>query len=100
LASFLRIKVNHNLSDVLIQYPMWKTLTSTQKVNRGDKIRYLYPVKKAEDLFEVVKADEHYFEILPAVDDTDLPQSIFSKKIVRYFDIGYNVQIELWEDCV
>jgi hypothetical protein len=80
---------------------MWKTLTSTQKVNRGDKIRYLYPVAtKTESLFKVVKADEHYFEVLPATDDVDLPQSIFSKKIVRYFDIGYNVQIELWEDCV
>ena len=78
---------------------MWKTLTST-RVNRGDKVRYLHPVAtKAESLFKVVKANEHYFEILPAADDDDLPQSIFSKKIVRYFDIGYNIQIELWEDC-
>lgn len=80
---------------------MWKPLTSTQKVNRGDKIRYAHPdVKKAESLFKVVKADEHYFEILPAGDDADLTQSIFSKKIVRYFDIGYYIQIELWEDCI
>jgi hypothetical protein len=101
LASFLRIKVNHNLSDVLIQYPMWKTLTSTQKVNRGDKIRYAHSaVKNAANLFNVVKADEHYFEILPASDEADLTQSIFSKKIVRYFDIGYYIQIELWEDCI
>jgi hypothetical protein len=80
---------------------MWKSLSSTQRVHSGDKIRYLYPVvKKAESLFKVVKTDEHYFEILPAVDDSDLPQSIFEKKIVRYFDIGYNIQIEVWEDCI
>jgi hypothetical protein len=80
---------------------MWKPLTTTQKVNSGDKVKYLHPdVRKAETLFKVVKTDEHYFEILPAVDDADLPQSIFAKKIVRYFDIGYNVQIEVWEDCI
>jgi hypothetical protein len=80
---------------------MWKPLTSTQRVNSGDKVRYLHPnARKAETLFKVVKADEHYFEILPAVDDTNLSQSIFSKKIVRYFDVGYNIQIEVWEDCI
>lgn len=80
---------------------MWKTLTSMQRVCRGDKIRYLHPdVKKAESLFKVVRTDEHYFELLPAVDDADLPQSIFAKKIVRYFDIGYNIQIEVWDDSM
>jgi hypothetical protein len=80
---------------------MWKPLTSTQRVTNGDKVRYLHPdVRKAETLFKVVKADEHYFELLPAVDDTNLPQSIFSKKIVRYFDVGYNIQIEVWQDCI
>ena len=96
------IKLNPNLSPVfLIQYLMWKTLTSTQRVNSGDKVRYLYPVvEKAESLYRVVKTDEHYFEILPALDSADLTQNFFSKKIVRYFDIGYNIQIEIWEDCM
>lgn len=94
------IKLNYNKAPFLIQYPMWKPLTSTQRVSNGDKVRYLYPeVRKVESLFKVVKTEEHYFEILPAVEDTDPPQSIFSKKIVRYFDIGYNVQIEVWQDC-
>ena len=79
---------------------MWKPLTSTQRVNSGDKIRYLYPVVKNPDsCFKVVKTDEHYFELLPE-DKPELSQSLFSKKIVRYFDIGYNVQIEIWDECL
>ena len=65
------------------QYPMWKPLTSTQRVNSGDKIRYLYPdVKKAECLFKVVKTDEHYFEILPVAGDADPQQVILQKKLL------------------
>jgi hypothetical protein len=80
---------------------MWKPLTSTQRVNSGDKIRYLNPdVKKAENLFKVVKTDEHYFEILPVLGDADTLQNNFTKKIVRYFDIGYNIQIEVWYECI
>jgi hypothetical protein len=80
---------------------MWKPLTSTQRVNSGDKIRYLYPdVKEAESLFKVVKTDEHYFEILPVAGNGDPLQSYFTKKIVRYFDIGYNIQIEVWDECI
>jgi hypothetical protein len=80
---------------------MWKTLAATQKVNSGDRVRYLYPIeKKADSLYRVVKTDEHYFEILPAADNADLSQNLFSKKIVRYFDIGYNIQIEIWDDCM
>jgi hypothetical protein len=80
---------------------MWKPLTSTQRVNSGDKIRYLHPdVKKAESLFKVVKADEHYFEILPVGEDADPLQLNFTKKIVRYFDIGYTIQIEVWDECI
>ncbi|OQP42799.1 hypothetical protein A4H97_11605 [Niastella yeongjuensis] len=80
---------------------MWKSLTSSQRVNSGDKIRYLYPsAQKADSFFKVIKSDEHYFEILPAMEDADLPQSFFSKKIVKYFDIGYNIQIEIWQEGV
>jgi hypothetical protein len=80
---------------------MWKPLTSTQRVNSGDKIRYLYPdVKEAESLFKVVKTDEHYFEILPVAGNDDPIQNNFTKKIVRYFDIGYNIQIEVWDECI
>jgi hypothetical protein len=79
---------------------MWKHLTSTQRVNRGDKLRFHLPydVKKTETLFKVVKTDEHYFEILPVVEEIDSLQSHSSKKIVRYFDLGYNIQIEVWDE--
>lgn len=76
---------------------MWKTLTSTQVVNRGDTIRYLHSYEqKVESIFTVVKTDAHYFEILPVIDDDETLQSHSSKKIVRYFDVGYNINIEVW----
>lgn len=78
---------------------MWKHLTSTQRVNRGDKLRFHLPYdEKKEFLFKVVKTDEHYFEILPVVEEIDSLQSHSSKKIVRYFDLGYNIQIDVWDE--
>ncbi|THU38107.1 hypothetical protein FAM09_15590 [Niastella caeni] len=80
---------------------MWKSLAFTQRVCRGDKIRFnqSHPaVNSLETLFEVVKADEHYFEILPISQDCDAFQNL-AKKIVRYFDIGYYLQIEIWEEA-
>ena len=76
---------------------MWKTLTATQVVNRGDTIRYLHSYeKKTESLFKVVRTDAHYFEILPVIENDDSLPGHSSKKIVRYFDVGYNVNIEVW----
>lgn len=80
---------------------MWKSLTSTQKVNSGDKIRYLYPnMQNAESFYQVIKTDEHYFEVLPAIADADPVKNLFSKRIVRYFDLGYNIQIEVWQEGI
>lgn len=76
---------------------MWKHLTATQKVNRGDTLKFHLPYA-TETLFKVVKTDEHYFEILPVVEETDSHQSHSSKKIVRYFDLGYNIQMEVWDE--
>ena len=80
---------------------MWKSLVFTQRVYQGDRIRFnqTHPaVNNLENLFEVVKADEHYFEILPVTSDVEALHNL-AKKIVRYFDIGYYLQIEIWEDA-
>jgi hypothetical protein len=80
---------------------MWKSLAFTQRVCQGDRIRFnqTFPAgHNLENLFEVVKADEHYFEVLPVTSDVETLHSL-AKKIVRYFDIGYYLQIEIWEDA-
>jgi hypothetical protein len=80
---------------------MWKSLAFTQRVYQGDRIRFnqTHPaVNNHENLFEVVKTDEHYFEVLPITSDVEALHNL-AKKIVRYFDIGYYLQIEIWEDA-
>jgi len=80
---------------------MWKSLPITQTVNPGDKIRFnhSYHAKNITDtLFKVVKADQHYFEILPIIQDCDAFQNQITKQVVRYFDIGYNINIEIWDE--
>ena len=79
---------------------MWKSLAFTQRVYQGDKIRFnqSHPaVSNLDNLFEVVKTDEHYFEVLPVTSDVEALQNL-AKKIVRYFDIGYYLQVEIWEE--
>lgn len=79
---------------------MWKSLALPQRVYQGDKIRFnnAQPAgNNIENLFEVVKADEHYFEVLPITAECGSLQNL-AKKIVRYFDIGYYIQIEIWNE--
>jgi hypothetical protein len=80
---------------------MWKSLANTQRVFQGDKIRFNNSPReyKTDTLFQVVKTDEHYFEVLPIAPESDPLQNL-AKKIVRYFDIGYYVQIEIWNEEV
>jgi hypothetical protein len=77
---------------------MWKPLTSTQKVNQGEKIRFIdrLHVEGVRASFIVVRTDAHYFEILPVVEDFEKLPADFRKKVVRYFDLGYSLQIEVW----
>ncbi|WP_205513260.1 hypothetical protein [Longitalea arenae] len=76
---------------------MWKTLTSTQKVNPGDKIRFIHRhLLYSEILYKVVITHDHYFEILPIAGDAGAVTTDVRKKVVKYFDIGYNVEIEVW----
>ena len=79
---------------------MWKSLANTQRVFQGDKIRFNNSPRElsADTLFQVVKADEHYFEVLPISAECDTFEHFLSKKIVKYFDIGYYVQVEIWNE--
>lgn len=78
---------------------MWKSLANTQRVFQGDKIRFNNSPREfnTDTLFQVVRTDEHYFEVQPIAPESD-PIQNFAKKIVRYFDIGYYIQIEIWND--
>lgn len=79
---------------------MWKSLSLTQKVYQGDKIRLHHATREGITpayLFQVVKADEHYFEVLPIAADRETILDL-TKKVVRYFDIGYYIQIEVWAE--
>ena len=75
---------------------MWKSLANTQRVIQGDKIRFNNS-PRTDTLFQVVKADEHYFEVLPIPQECDTFQDL-ARKIVRYFDIGYYIQVEIWNE--
>ena len=80
---------------------MWKSLSLTQKVYQGDKIRLHHATREGSKpalLFLVVKTDEHYFEVLPITQESESTQDLFPKKIVRYFDIGHYIQIEVWDE--
>jgi hypothetical protein len=78
---------------------MWKSLANTQRVFQGDKIRFNNSPREfnTDTLFQVVKTDEHYFEVLPIAPESDVLHNL-AKKIVRYFDIGYYIQIEIWNE--
>jgi hypothetical protein len=83
---------------------MWKPLSAVDEVTPGDLVRYMHAElilqKVAEDsLFEVVKAERHYFEIIPKTENerlmagTGFPE----RKIIKYIDLGYYVSLEIWK---
>ena len=73
---------------------MWKPLHPGEMVVVGDALRYQREGRRgesADDVYEVVKEDQHYFEIRlkpPGAPDT--------RKFIRYIDVGYNFQFERW----
>jgi hypothetical protein len=79
---------------------MWKSLAFPQRVFQGDKIRFNNAPRElnTENLFQVVRTDEHYFEVSPISAECDSLHDFLSKKIVRYFDIGYYIQVEIWNE--
>ena len=76
---------------------MWKSLKPGDEVHAGDTVRYLADAptlaSSRDQIFDVVKIDQHYFEIVARADKIpDEPQ----RKVVRYMDIGYNIILEKW----
>jgi hypothetical protein len=82
---------------------MWKPLSAVDEVTPGDLVRYMHAElilqKVAEDsLFEVVKAERHYFEIIPKTENERLMQgNQAERKIIKYIDLGYYVSLEIWK---
>jgi hypothetical protein len=77
---------------------MWKPLRANDKIAPGDQLRYteLYSKKISEDkLYEVIKVEQHYFEIILVEDNNISLAAEPEKKIVKYTDIGYHIGMEV-----
>ncbi len=78
---------------------MWKHLHPGQNVCLGDQLRYVdKSVLHTENVFKVVKTEQHYFQIATDANDSRKPESHQPTRIVKYFEIGYNVELEVWTD--
>ena len=83
---------------------MWKRLNSVDEVNLGDQLRYQPGNLNAESqwndpVFQVVKREQHYFEIIPKlIAEISKEQEQIVKRIIRNIDIGYYFRLELWRD--
>jgi hypothetical protein len=78
---------------------MWQSLRPHQKLNAGDKIRYIgnNSVLVKEKMFKVIKTEQHYFEIVPeALDESKT--TAFDTNIIRYFDLGNTIRFERWQE--
>jgi hypothetical protein len=73
---------------------MWTPLRSGDNVTVGDTIRFIgtYPGK---DPYKVVQAESHYFQIMPAGEDGPVHEQ--RRKVVKYYEIGYYLRIEIWK---
>ena len=77
---------------------MWKPLHPGEPVVVGDALRYQRAGRRgesADDIYEVVKEDQHYFVIGLKPPGTDSPDPA-TRKIIRYIDVGYNFLFERW----
>lgn len=77
---------------------MWKTITPGEKLAPGDTIRYQPSSSGSfyrDKIYEVVKAEVHYCEVV-ARRDSDEPGDSTDRKVIKYMDIGYNIALELW----
>lgn len=77
---------------------MWKTLKSGEKVLAGNMIRYRsdpsHRTAVQDRVYDVVKTDLHYFEIATRCDEAcgNEPE----RNIIKYMDIGYHINLEIW----
>ncbi len=77
---------------------MWKSLNPGDSVSLGDIIRHISPHAISafgERVYQVVKTEMHYFEIMMQPDRAEQEPE---RKIIRYFDIGYHLGLEVWLD--
>jgi hypothetical protein len=78
---------------------MWKSLNPGESVSLGDIIRHISPHAISafgERLYQVVRAELHYFEISPKQDAEAKSEIINERKIIKYTDIGYHLGVEVW----
>ena len=79
---------------------MWKAITPGEKVTSGDTIRYQPSpsnLSYKQKVYEVVRTDQHYFEMVVKADQEDNAQS-FDRRIIKYIDIGYHLVLEVWHE--
>ncbi|OQP57718.1 hypothetical protein A3860_08795 [Niastella vici] len=82
---------------------MWKIIQPGDKLALGDTVKLLpssiYSSTKKEKLYQVVKTEQHYFEIMLKPDDGDTGENA-QRRIIRYLDIGYHIAVEVWEETL
>ena len=77
---------------------MQTPLNYGQNVCVGDKIRYANDaLVDYQKVYKVEKTDQYYFVITPEGLDTSFLRNP-QKKVVRHFDVGYYLTLELWKD--
>jgi hypothetical protein len=77
---------------------MWKTINPGDNVTLGDTVRYqpsAYNLSYKEKIYQVIKTDQHYFEIIVKPNEEDIGEYP-ARKIIKYMDIGYHVRVEVW----
>jgi uncharacterized protein YerC len=77
---------------------MWKTIQPGESVFVGDTIRHQsigQHQAPREEVYEVVKQEQHYFEIVQQTGIAPTPEDP-RRKVIRYIDIGYHVHLEKW----
>jgi len=77
---------------------MWQSLNSGDKVLPGDTIRYRTGspdlTSSRDKIYEVVKTDFHYFEIVTRQDNAGSNEP--ERKFIKYMDVGYHISLERW----
>jgi hypothetical protein len=79
---------------------MWKTILPGEKVTQGDSIRYQPSssnLSYRDKVYQVVKTEQHYFEIVIKPDNEDSGEDP-DRKIIKYMDIGYHLGLEVLID--
>jgi len=76
---------------------MWQSLLPGNHVQSGDTLRFIngYAPEHQQVLYNVKRVELHYFEAEPK-DKHCLHYA--AMRIVRYFDVGYNIMVEVWKD--